>query len=179
MKKIIFLGVFLFIFGLLGGSENEEVTVKENTSSNSYEETKTESKKTEFKIGDVVSYNDVDICVLSYSESNGNDWSKPSEGKIFVYPLIEICNNSDEEITISSMLSFNNYCDDYLLEYSSNALMAISTEDGLQALDMTIAPGKKAKGVLGLEVPEEWEKIELYYKDNAWLNSNFSIAIYK
>lgn len=177
---IVFL-VFILIGGLFGGSDEEEVTVKENNE-NSVEKVETEkekTKETKYKVGDVVSYNDVDVCVLSYTESNGGEWSKPEDGKIFVYPVIEISNNSDEEISISSMLSFNNYCDDYLLDYSSNALMAISSEDGMQTLDMTIASGKKAKGVLGLEVPSDWKTIEIYYKDNAWLDSNFSFVIEK
>lgn len=176
---IVFL-VLILIGGLFGNSDDEEVTVKENTNTEVPTEKVEETKKeTKYGIGDIVSYNDVDICIISYTESNGGEWSKPEDGKIFVYPVIEICNNSDEELSISSMLSFNNYCDDYLLDYSSNALMAISTEDGMQALDMTIAPGKKAKGVLGLEVPEDWKTIEIYYKDNAWLGSNFSFVIEK
>ena len=175
---IIFV-VLLLIGGLFGNSESEEVTVKENTNIEAVEETKEKAKETTYGIGDIVSYNNVDVCILSYSESSGGDWSKPESGNIFVYPVIEISNNSDEELHISSMMSFNSYCDDYLLDYSSNALMAISTEDGMQALDMTIAPGKKAKGVLGLEVPTDWKTIEIYYKDNVWLDSNFSFVIEK
>lgn len=178
LKTVLIVFLVFFLIGVLfGGSEEEPQKVE--TKTEVAEKKQEEITETKFGIGDVVNYKDVEVAVLSYTESNGNDWVEPKDGYVFVYPLIEISNKSDEEITISSMLSFNNYCDDYLLEYSSNALMAISTEDDMQALDMNISSGKKAKGCLGLEVPADWKVIEIYYKDNAWLDSNFSFVIEK
>ena len=132
-----------------------------------------------FNIGEIAEYNDVQVTVLSYEESIGNEWVQPESGIIFVFPEIEITNNSDDEISVSSMISFDCYIGDYKADFSSNAFMALSTESGKQQLDGSIAPGKKIKGVLGIEAPSDWSTIEIYYKDNVWLSSNFSFLISK
>lgn len=183
---IIIIVILLFIGGLSGEDESETVNKVEtsqetNEDFNNVEEitVSQDKKETVFKVGETAEYKDVQISLLGYEESEGNDWGNPESGNIFVYAEIEIVNNSDEEISISSMMSFENYCDDYKLDYSSNALMALSTEENANQLDGSIAPGKKMKGVLGLEVPSNWNNIEIYYKDNSWLDSNFSFIIEK
>ena len=75
------------------------------------------------------------------------------------------------------MASFDAYCDDYKLEYSSNALMAISTEENMQGLDGTVSAGKKLSGYLGFEVPKKWESIELHYTDNIWIGEKIKFLI--
>ena len=115
---------------------------------------------------------------MDYEESDGNDWGTPESGNKFVFVNIEITNNSDKEISISSMASFEAYCDDYKLDYSSNALMASSTDKRNQ-LDGSVAAGKKMNGWLGLEVPSDWSNIEIYYKDSIWSDSNFKFTISK
>lgn len=152
-----------------------QVTQVENNPSSQIE--KENGNKNEFSIGEIAEYKDVQIVVTGYEESSGNDWGTPDEGMTFVFPEIEIVNNSDEEIGISSMLSFECYVDDYKTDFSSSAFMAISTDKTKQQLDGSIAPGKKLKGVLGIEASQDWETIEIYYKDNVWLDSNFSFII--
>lgn len=132
-----------------------------------------------FDIGETAEYKGIQVTLIDYEESEGNDWGNPEDGNIFVFPEIEISNSSDEEITVSSMISFECYIDDYKTDFSSNAFMAISVDGGKQQLDGSVAPGKKLKGVLGIEAPEDWKVIEIYYKDNFWLDSNFSFKIEK
>lgn len=171
---------------MLSASGNDDETVKNVTPTNeptqeivveSQEQTK--SEETVFHIGEVAEYKGVQVSVSGYEESIGNDWAKPADGKVFVFPEIEICNNSNDEISISSMLSFECYCDDYKTDFSSNAFMALSTDENKAQLDGSVASGKKMKGVLGVEVPSDWSVIEIYYKDNAFLGSNFKFVIEK
>lgn len=131
--------------------------------------------KTEFLPGEVAEYKNVQMSVLSHVLSSGNEFGSPTDGHVFVYVNIEITNNSEEEITVSSIASFDAYCDDYKLDYSSNALMAAA--DNMQQLDGNISPGKKLNGYLGLEVPSDWKTLEINYKDNVWLGSNFKFTI--
>lgn len=151
-------------------------TSKENLVKEDTKEPATE--KTKFSVGEVAEYKGVQVSVLNYEESTGNDWGAPDEGNIFVFVNIEITNNSDKEISVSSMLSFDAYCDDYKLDFSSNALLAASTANK-QQVDGSIASGKKLNGYLGFEVPTDWTTIEINYKDNAWLSSNFSFIVTK
>lgn len=182
---IIILAVIIFA-AVSGGGDDDKVkdatpkneTAGKNVETKSPETTKAD-EKTVFEVGEVAEYKDVQVSVLGYEESNGNDWGTPEDGNTFIFPEIEITNNSDDEITISSMVSFECYVDDYKMDFSSDAFMTISTEDGKQQLDGSIASGKKLKGVLGIEAPKDWKTIEIYYKDNVWLGSDFSFVIEK
>jgi len=187
-RWIIIAIVALFIIGAaLNKDENkvkdatptESKSAKTSADSSSREvEKEKEKEKTDFSVGEVAEYKGVQVSVLNYEESVGNDWGTPEDGKVFVFVNVEIANNTDEEISVSSMVSFDAYCDDYKLDFSSSALMAAST-DSRQQLDGSIAPGKKLNGYLGLEVPVDWSTIEVNYKDNFWLSSNFKFIINK
>ena len=118
-----------------------------------------DSNKT-FKLGDVVELDDVTVGFLDVITSTGSDYNKPEDGKVFVLCEFEISNNSNEELAVSSMLSFDAYCDGYSCSLSLQALM----EKGDKAqLDGTVAPGKKMKGVVGYELPVDWEELEIHY----------------
>lgn len=113
-----------------------------------------------FKEGDTVELNDTVIYFMGVTQSNGSEYNKPEEGNVYILCEFEITNNSDEEITVSSILSFEAYCDDYSCSSSFGALM----EKGDKGqLDGTVAAGKKLKGVIGYEVPEEWKELEIHY----------------
>lgn len=171
--------VILFLIGSCGSDEEvKDVTSESSNNAKIQEDIDTNVEKTTFQVGEVAEYKDVQVSVLSYEESSGNNWGTPEDGNVFVFLNVEITNNSDEEIGVSSLVSFDEYCDDYKLDYSSNAFMALSTEN-MQQLDGSIATGKKMNGYLCVEVPTDWETIEIYYKDNVWLGSDFKFVITK
>ena len=113
-----------------------------------------------FKLGDVVELDNVTVGFTDVIISNGSDYNKPNDGNVFVLCEFEITNDSDEELSVSSMLCFDAYCDGYASSLSLQALM----EKGEKAqLDGTIAAGKKMKGVVGYEVPSDWQELEIHY----------------
>ena len=83
--------------------------------------------------------------------------------------------NSDEEIIVSSMMSFEAYADDYSLNYSIAAIL----ESDENQLDGTVAPGKKMKGEIGYEVPADWSGIEIHFTESVWNGSDFVFEITK
>ena len=115
------------------------------------------------------------VTLLSYKESKGSEYNKPSDGNVFLMAEFEIVNNSDSELNVSSMLSFEAYADDYALNYSISALM--DNED--RQLDGTIAAGKKMKGYIGYEVPKDWSTVEIHFTDDVWSNNKFKFEIKK
>lgn len=187
ISVLIVLGVLIALSVFVGiifsnGEEPEKVSeIEENDTL--LESQNNESSKQEehapFKKGEVIEYGDMQIVLTKYLEHSGDEWAKPNDGNIFVFVEFEISNNSNEEKAISSMLSFDSYCDDYLLEYSGNAWMALSSSENTQGLDGTIVPGKKMKGSLALEVPENWKEIEVYFLDNLWTDRKLSFEINK
>ena len=136
-------------------------------------ETQTEEKDT-FGIGEVAEMNDIQVTMVNYTESEGSEYNKPSDGNEFVLVEFEIANNSDSEMTVSSMVSFEAYADDYALNYSLNA--AVDNPDANQ-LDGTIAAGKKMNGVIGYEVPKDWKNLEIHFTDNVWSSNKFKFEI--
>lgn len=138
-------------------------------------------KETFFKVGETAELNNVRVTMTDYSESNGSQFNKPAEGNVFVTVEFEIENNTDKELTISSILSFDAYADDYALEYSLPAMTSATMEDNSNAnqLDGSIAAGKKMKGVVAYEAPSDWKKIEIHFTDDVWSNNKFKFEITK
>ena len=149
--------------------ENSSIATSENVVKENKTEKAEENVKTIFSVGETAELNGVQVTMLSIEESNGANYVNPSEGNIFVLVEFEIVNNTDEDVAISSMMSFEAYADDYVLNYSLSALMA---RDGNQ-LDGTIAAGKKMKGWIGWEVPVDYQNIEIHFKDSVWSKNDF------
>ncbi len=81
----------------------------------------------------------------------------PGKGKAYVAVAFLVENNSDEEIFFSSG-DITAYLDDIKQAYSADAYLALyPNADGLGG---SVAAGKKAQIVYGLEVDENWESLE-------------------
>ena len=118
-----------------------------------------------FSVGEIVELQDVQVVLLDVIESTGSTYNLPEDGNIYVLCEFEITNNSNKEVTVSSFLSFEAYCDDYVCSESFGALL----EKGNRTqLDGTVAAGKKMKGVIGYEVPVNWSELEVHFKPNVW-----------
>lgn len=180
---IAVIAVILIIAAVAGGGQDTPVKV-ENTDSErnqtddateeSEEQNDVSEQQASFGVGETAEMNDVQVTMTGYEESSGSEYNTPADGNEFVLIDFEIANNSDSELNISSMLSFEAYADDYALNYSLNAM--IENEDEAQ-LDGTIAPGKKMSGAIGYEVPTDWSELEIHFTDNVWSNNKFVFVI--
>lgn len=155
--------------------ESEEVSEATEEETTTVAESETEEEQVTFGIGETAELNDVQVTMLDYYETSGSDYNKPSDGNTFVLIEFEVANNSDEEIIVSSMMSFEAYADDYSLNYSIAAIL----ESDENQLDGTIAPGKKMKGEIGYEVPADWSDIEIHFTESVWSDSDFVFEITK
>lgn len=182
LKWIIIAIVVLAIIGsaMGGGSESENVkkadsateNIENSVSSNETEKIPAE-EQTVFRKGEMAESDDVQVTMTDIMETSGSEYNKPSDGNVFVLAEFEIANNTDKDIAVSSMLSFEAYADDYSLNYSLQALME---KDGNQ-LDGSIAAGKKMKGWIGWEVPEDYGTIEIHFTDSVWSNDKLVFVI--
>lgn len=128
-----------------------------------------------FKKGEIAELNGVQVTLTEYKESTGGDWNKPTDGNVFLMAEFEISNNTEKELSISSIMSFDAYADDYSLNYSFSALM----DNNDTQLDGTIAAGKKMKGWIGWEVPVDYQNVEIHFTDNVWSDNKFVFLIEK
>lgn len=124
-----------------------------------------EEEKTDFGIGEVVDLNGIEATLLTVTESTGGQFTKPADGNVFVILEFDIANNSKEDITVSSMLCFEAYCDDYSVNQSMTGLME---DNGKKQLDGNVAVGKKISGVITYEVPTDWKQMEVSFTPSFW-----------
>ena len=185
--KWIIIGVIVVILlaALFGGGDDKPKKVENSkVESTQQDEKKSEEPKTDvnteevkdiFEVGETAELNDVQVTLLSYKESKGSEYNKPSDGNVFLMAEFEIVNNSDSEMNVSSVMSFEAYADDYSLNYSFGALM--DNED--RQMDGTIAAGKKMKGYIGYEVPKDGSTVEIHFTADVWSNNKFKFEIKK
>lgn len=128
-----------------------------------------------YTVGEPVSLEDIAVTLMDVSESEGGNYMAPGDGKIFVLCEFEIENNSEKDIEVSSMLSFEAYVDDYATGMSLSAL----TSSDKPQLDGSIAAGKNMNGVVGYEVDRDWSSIEIRFTPDFWNDNEFLFAYSK
>lgn len=162
-----FLALCVIVAAFGGNNGPTQVgTVGNESGSNSNPPSESQSnvQQSVFQVGDIVSLNDVNVTLLSVTESAGQQFLAPTDGNVFVLFEFDIDNQSDSEIAISSMLSFEAYFDDYAASISISAMSA----SGQNQLDGSVAAGKKMTGVVGYEAPADWSEAEVRFTPNFW-----------
>ena len=127
----------------------------------------------EYKPGETAEAKDVAVTFVGVTESTGAQFLEPAEGNVFILCEFEIVNNSKKELSISSMMSFDAYCDDSAISISISALSAKGNKN---QLDGTIAAGKKMKGVVGYEVPSDWKELEIQFTPDIMSSSKLTFV---
>lgn len=172
----ILIGILLFVvlIAIIGssGDDDEPKKVETSTPTQNVETTPTQTEqepkaesKSVFYVGETAELKGVSVTLVSITESTGSAYNVPTDGNVFVLCEFEIANNSDKEITVSSMMSFEAYCDDYTCTFSLGALMEKGNKN---QLDGTVAAGKKFNGVVGYEVPTDWQELEIVFTPDFW-----------
>jgi hypothetical protein len=117
-----------------------------------------------FGVGETAELNGISVKFDSCTESNGSQFNTPDDGNVFLLCEFSIDNQSDKDIAVSSIASFNAYVDDYSTNLSISATIATDKTQ----LDGAIAAGKKMTGVVGYEVPKDWKEIEIRFTPDFW-----------
>lgn len=140
------------------------------------ETTKTTAAKenSSFGLNETAVFKELKFTATEIKETKGTEYFKPDSGNVFVGVRFTVENVSDEEQTVSSILLFDGYVDDVKADYSFTAVCAFSNDQ----LDGTIAPGKKLTGWYALEVPKDWETVELHVKSN-WLSGSSAQFVFQ
>ncbi|MBO5837227.1 MAG: DUF5067 domain-containing protein [Oscillospiraceae bacterium] len=164
---LIVILALIVVIAIASASGNDEPKLVDGTTPTQSQtpDAGASNEKTTFKVGEIAELKDVLVKFVGFTESSGSKYNKPKDNHIFVLCEFEIANNSDDELAISSMLSFKGYCDDYTCEYSLGALLE---KDDKNQLDGTVAAGKKMKGVIGYEIPKDWKELEIQFTPDFW-----------
>lgn len=173
-KKHPILSTILVIFAILvvvgivsGNSDSPKKVESQNVGSQNAENQKVETsapEKTEFTVGDSVELDGITVTLVDVSESTGANFMTPTDGNVFVICEFEIENGSDEDIAVSSIVSFEAYIDDYSTNINLSAIA--SAEKG--QLDGSVAAGKKMAGAIGYEAAKDWKELEVRFTPSFW-----------
>lgn len=171
---VIFL-IFVFAVNSNGNSANQGEAQKTGTvetqSESDVEETRESNTKeqTEFFVGDIVETEDLKISFLGAGEyTSDNEFIQPKDGNVYYRMEFEFENISDSDQTISSMMNWDCYADDYSVEQSWI---------GDDSIDANLSPGKKAKGAVYFEVPSDAENIVLEFETNFWTEKKIVFVV--
>lgn len=202
--KWIVLGIvgFFVLAAIIGGGSDQdpkkaEVAASESTVTEAAETTVTadnaettaetekvtekakEAAKDSFGIGDTADFNGIQVRLSSVRTSNGDGqfWN-PEEGKYFLGLVFDIDNQSSHDIGVSSLISFEAYCDDYSLNQD---IMGAQVPEwkGIGQLDGSVAAGKKMSGVICYQVPKDFNSFEIRYSPSFWGNKKATFVFTK
>lgn len=163
---VLIIGIFIII-GALGSSNEPQKVSSEKTPA------ATVAKETEppvYTVGDTLEMGDVLVTLNGVTESTGSQFLTPADGNVFVICEFTIENNSNTEMAVSSLMSFECYFDDFAANIS---LGAMTGNHSKPQLDGTVAPGKKINGVVGYEAPSDWTEMEVHFKTSAYSAKSF------
>lgn len=161
---VLIFGVFILVGAFIGGSD-EPKKVETNTSVTSAPVETT--APADFTVGDTVEMRDIYVTLNSFTENKGANFYVPNEGNVFVLCEFTIENKTNSDLAISSLLCFQAYADDF----STNMSITATLLSDKGQLDGTVAAGKKMNGVIGYEIPEDWNTFEVHFTPTAWSSS--------
>lgn len=154
------LAAFLLLFGItmilgaLAGGDDSPAKVP--SESQPVAQSSQPTEELVFTVGDTAEMRDVYITLIDVYEFSG-DFIEPEDGNVFVAFELLIENKSDDTMTVSSLMCFDAYFDDFAANFNLGA----QTESDKNQLDGEIAPGKKMTGAICYEVPEGWTTAEI------------------
>lgn len=190
LKVVLIVVVVLIGLGVIGSMLSKDdnkvkdatptksdASVTKNADSKEAEKA-TEPEKTEFAVGETAEQKDIQISLVAATESAGTEYVTPDAGNVFLLLEFEIANNSSKDINISSIASFEAYCDDYSLTQDIMGLQAPEIE-GKTQLDGSVASGKKMNGVIAYQVPSGYKNFEISVTPDFWSAKDIKFVINK
>ncbi|MGN0241675.1 MAG: DUF5067 domain-containing protein [Candidatus Weimeria sp.] len=169
---IVIIVILVIIIAAAAGSDNSPKKISSSGStSDSDSGSKSTSKEDDdtFGIGDTADFDGVQVTLEKALLSKGSekDFVTPDDGKYFLELVFDINNNSSDDISVSSVISFEAYCDDTSIDQDIIGLQAPEVKKYGQ-LDGKVAKGKKMNGVICYQVPKDFKNFEIRYTPDFW-----------
>ena len=165
---ILIVFLILIVIGMMLGNNNQ------NTISTGSLNTVKEEKKTNYKVGETFSDNNIKLTYVSLNENfkDYNPYATVKSGYKIVKAEFEFENigNSDKFLSYGD---FNCYADGYTCD------AFYSTDDaGLSGPFVgNISAGKKARGNVYFEVPKDAKKVIIEYSASVWSSKKIEFII--
>ena len=158
-------------------SEEQSTTTESKDSINDTISETEDNSESQFGVGDTADFDGVQVKLSSALLSKGDgQFVTPDDGNLFLCLILDIKNNSSSDINVSSLMSFEAYCDDYSVNIDIFGNQAPEV-DGIGQLDGTVASGKMMNGVICYQVPADFNEFELNYSPSFWNNKKVSFVV--
>lgn len=125
--------------------------------------------------GETAEVGDINATLTNVHISGKNEFYTPADGYEYVIIEFDFDNNSNEVLTLSTMLNFTTWCDGQMQSISLEAL-GTAMFAGKMQLDCAVESGESITGVIGYEVPEDWEEIIVEFKKDAVIGKSIKFA---
>lgn len=187
--KFIIIGIIILLLGAAGLFFGKDI-IKEkffkieisadakNDKKGSEGSASADNDKNHYSLGDTAEIGDLQVTFKNTSTSTGNETIIPGDGKTFLICELEITNNSDEEISISSQMDIEAYCDDYLVSEDLSGL-SLPEAEGKNEFNGSVTPGASLDGILIYQVPENFSTFELMIAPDFWSGEAVKFFIQK
>ena len=126
----------------------------------------------------MVELDKINIALTNVYESKGSEFYTPAEGMEYMMIEFAIENTGDEELTLSTVLNFSAWCDGENYTISLEAL-ATGMFAGRMQLDCVVEPGESVTGIVGYEIPVEWEEVIVEYCEEIVLGEKTGFVVTK
>ena len=180
-KKWWFWLIIVIVLAGIGGAvnqdSNEAEKVGENNTSSQPENNGGAKEQTEFKVGDVIAYDNKQITVMSVERnySASNQYAKPDSGKEYVKVNITIENKSDDKISYNALDWQIQNGDGAIENYMASGSTMAQADDSMSSGDL--AKGGKKSGSIVFQVPKDDSGLILHYSPSFWSNKSVEIKL--
>ena len=167
MKKVLISILILScIFFLLAGCNDvKPEKVDKETTGEPHAKTET------YKIGDSVKAGNLIFTVNSTRTDEGGEFIKPDEGKIYYMVDVTVENTGSESEAVSSLMMFKLFDSD---GYNYSVTIGPETKG---SVDGEISAGRKLRGELAFEIPQDAEGLELEIDPSIFGNGQIIVKL--
>ncbi len=116
-----------------------------------------------YAVGDIVSIGDNILVILGWQNVPEDDFATPDDGKKFIAVDMVIVNQSDEAVSISTMLQMalkDETGQNYPVDFMAGMAIDESSVDG------ELAPGERVRGKIGFQVPIEAQGLKFVFDES-------------
>lgn len=132
-----------------------------------------EMVKDTYTVGDNVKINKGNVKISDVNVIEGEQFSKPDEGNVFVEVMFLYENTTENEICISSVQNFHAYVDGNSIYEDSSARIAANNK----SVDGFVGPGETLEGNLCYQVPANWSELEIKFGTDGWQSEEVVFVI--
>lgn len=155
-----------------GGGTTPEPNEKEDSGKKTPTNELAKEVDSTFHVGDVLETKKVKLSYISCGDyTDDNMFVNPDDGNKFVYLEFEFENIGSADVSVGSW-DFDCYADGY------EASRVYATADNAMITITTLSSGRKTKGIVVFEVPQDAEKIEVEYETSYW-TQNKAIFVFE